>query len=221
MAEVANLHNNIDRTRNYVLQRENIIGRSPECSIFFDNKRVSRRHARVAKVAGADSYYVEDISTRGVYVNFKRIKGRHPINEGDRICILQFRNVHPLELERMDERGLKECCDDPRNHGIKAIVDLTFGYIDLEEAKPKEEKDKPKGFLERIKALFKGEEEPRPTPPPKKPMKPKKPVKPVKPMKPKEPMKLKEPEKPTTEPQEEKKKKKKEWQSSRPDRYKL
>jgi len=210
MPKVANLHNNIDRTRNYVLQRENIIGRSPECSIFFDNKRVSRRHARVAKVAGADSYYVEDISTRGVYVNFKRIKGRHPIDEGDRICILQFRNVHPLELERMDERSLKECCDDPRNHGIKAIVDLTFGHIDLEETKPKDVEDnKPKGLLERIKTLFKGEEEPQPAPRPKK-------VKKVK-----KPMKLKEPEKPQTKPEKEKKKKKKEWQSSRPDRYKL
>lgn len=203
MARVANLHDNIDRTRNYVLQRENVLGRSPECNFVFDNKRVSRRHARIAKAPRADSYYVEDICTRGVFVNFHRIRGRHPLKEGDRICFLQFRNIHPLELERMSADDLKQCCDDPRNHGISAIVDLTFGYVELDEMAPQEE-DKPKGLLERLKGIF-ASEKPKEVELPK-----------AGPLPPKEP----EPEREDQKEQKEKKKKG-DWKTSRRGRYDL
>ncbi len=223
MAKVAILHNNIDRTRNYVLQRENVLGRAVDCSIFFENKRVSRRHARIAVVPRSDHYFIEDISTRGVYVNFKRIRGRHPLKEADRICILQFHNVHPVELERMGPEELKACCDDPRNHGIKAVVDLTFGYVDPREAAvkapvpgqaPAAEEKKPTGLLVWLKALLGGD----------KPPKPKKP----KERKPErlEPKKQKPQEKKPQEekPQEEKPKKKGKapaWDSHRPERQEL
>ena len=153
MARVAQLHDNVDKTRYYPLRRETIIGRAADVTIFFGNKRVSRRHAKIAAPAGTDAYYVEDICARGVYVNFKRVKGRHPLQAGDRICILQFRNIHPIDLERMTDRDLKECCDDPRNAGVKAIVDLTFQYTDVKHAASPEDEAR-KGLLDKLKSLF-------------------------------------------------------------------
>lgn len=227
MAKVAILHNNIDRTRNYVLQRENVLGRAVDCSIFFDNKRVSRRHARIAAAPRSERYFIEDISARGIYVNFKRIRGRHPLKEADRICILQFHNVHPLELERMAPEELKACCDDPRNHGIKPVVDLTFGFVDPREAAVKAPVpgqapaggEKPKGFLVRLKALLGGDK-------PRKPKKPKerKPER-LEPKKEKPQAEKPKKEKPKKEkPQEEKPTKKGKapaWDSHRPERQEL
>ncbi|MFW6162566.1 MAG: FHA domain-containing protein [Planctomycetota bacterium] len=155
MARVAQLHNNKDKTRYYTLRRENVLGRSPECApLFFDNKRVSRRHAKIAAPAGSDAFYIEDISTRGIYVNFHRVKGRHPLQPGDRICILQFRNIHPLDLERMTDEDVRECCDDPRNKMVRAIVDLTFMYAEVEDCGPAGHSDQPTGLLGKIKFLL-------------------------------------------------------------------
>ena len=154
MRKVPQLHNNIDRTQYYVLQRENVIGRSEEANIRIENKVVSRRHAKVACAPGANTYYVEDISARGVYVNFHRIKGRHPIKEGDRICFLQFRNIHPIELEKMTPEDLKDSCDDARNESVHAFVDLTFGYAEVEDEQSEEVVEKPTGFLAKLKAIF-------------------------------------------------------------------
>ena len=153
MAKVAQLHDNIDKTRYYVLQRENVIGRSEEASIRFDNKVISRRHIRVAQTPSG-AYFAEDISARGVYVNFHRIQGRHPLMEGDRICILHYRNVHPVDIERMTPDDLKACCDDRRNEGVKAVLDVTFGTAEVKDTPVQEVHEEPKGFLAKLKSLF-------------------------------------------------------------------
>jgi pSer/pThr/pTyr-binding forkhead associated (FHA) protein len=224
--KVAILHNNIDKTRNYVLHRENVLGRAPDSHIFCDDRRVSRRHARIAAVARSQGYFIEDICARGVYVNFKRIHGRHPLTEADRICLLRFHNVHPLELEKMTPEDLKACADDPRNHNIDPIVDLTFGYVDPSEVTAQTagapgsaaDDHQPKGLLGRLKSLFskgKGEETPART----------------------KAKKRKEPEAPKIvspkltpkdvaaaadkKAKEKKKKKSREWQPHREERYKL
>jgi len=158
--KIAQLHDNIDRTRYIVLRRLNILGRAEDVNIRVDNKVVSRHHARIARVPGTNNYYVEDISARGTYVNFRRIQGRHPLQEGDRICVLRFHNVHPAELAKMTPQQLKECADDPRVDGIKPVADFTFGYVDVAEApqpqttQAREVEQQPKGLLARLKALF-------------------------------------------------------------------
>ena len=153
-------------------------------------------------------------------MNFQRVRGTHPLKEADRICVLQFHNVPPLELERMTPAQLKGCCDDPRNHGIKAVVDLTFGYVDPAEVAAKAPapgpapaaEEKPKGLLTRLKTLLGSDKpgkrkKPKPKPKPKQPKpKPKKPT-------------LATPA--AKEPQTEKEKKAANWDSHRPDRYKL
>ncbi len=165
--KVAILHNNIDKTRNYVLHRENVLGRAADSQIFCDDKRVSRRHARIASIPRSNNYFIEDICARGVYVNFKRIHGRHPLTEADRICLLKFHNVHPRELEAMSPDDLKACADDPRNHNIEPIVDLTFGYVDPSEIGQNivtapgagAQETNSKGLLDRLKSLLsKGED---------------------------------------------------------------
>lgn len=221
MAKVTQLHNNIDRTRNYILQRVNTIGRSPDCNIFCDNKRVSRHHARIARLPRSESYFVEDVSTRGVYVNFKRIRGRHPLREGDRICILHFRNIHPTEMERLQGQELKDCCDDPRNHGIQSIVDLTFGVIEVANGQPEDQQqpdqqEKPKGLLARLKALFGGGKPKEPAPA----SKPDGPLPAKKPLPAKRPMPAKKPDQPAAA-DKPKKKDDAGFKSSRPGRIDL
>lgn len=155
MRKVAQLHNNLDKTQYFPLQRENILGRSSDANIQVENKVISRRHARIACAPGTDAYYVEDISARGVYVNFHRARGRHPLRAGDRLCILRFRNIHPIQLENMTDQDLKECCDDPRNETVVAVADLTFGYAEVEDAAAEEQQpEQRKGLLARLKSLF-------------------------------------------------------------------
>ncbi len=158
MAKIAQLHDNIDRNRFFVLKRENLLGRAPEVNIRVDNNVVSRHHARIACAPGTNAYYIEDVSARGTYVNFRRIKARHPLKEGDRICVIRFHNVHPKELEAMTPEQLRSCCDDPRVEGIKPAADLTLVYMEVQPtAPPKEEKaqeKKPAGILARLKGLF-------------------------------------------------------------------
>ncbi|MBM4042957.1 MAG: FHA domain-containing protein [Planctomycetes bacterium] len=159
MAKVAQLHDNIDKTRYIVLRRENILGRAPECNVLVDNPVISRHHAHIARTPGTNAYYIEDVSARGTYVNFERIQGRRPLREGDRICIFRFHNIHPAELDKMTPDQLHTFSDDPRVEGIKAVADLTFGYIEISQeqsaAQAKtEEEEKPKGLLAKLKALF-------------------------------------------------------------------
>jgi predicted component of type VI protein secretion system len=221
MAKVAILHNNIDKTRNYVLQRENVLGRAADCTVFCDNPRVSRRHARIACIPRTDHYFIEDISARGTFVNFKRLRGRHPLKEADRICVLTFHNVHPVELDRMTPEVLKGCVDDPRNRNIQAAVDLTFGYVDAAEAQPAPAPgtaaptaEEPQGLLERIKSLLR-RSPPKPEARPVPKLEPK--------LEPKLQPKLEPKPQPKPEPKAEKPTKEKDaaWKSSRPARYKI
>jgi predicted component of type VI protein secretion system len=160
MAKAAQLRDNIDKTRFIVLRRENIIGRAPECNIPVANQAVSRHHARIAAAPGTTAYFIEDISARGTFVNFRRIQGRHPLKEGDRICVLRFHNIHPNELANMDSQQLRDCCDDSRVETIKAAADFTFGYVDVDETQALKQdatqKEAPKGLLAKLKALFGG-----------------------------------------------------------------
>ena len=80
--------------------------------------------------------------------------GRTPLQPGDRITLLQFRNIHPLDLERMNDQDLKDCCDDVRNNGIKALVDLTFMYAEVEASGPARQAQQSSGLLGKIKSLF-------------------------------------------------------------------
>lgn len=158
MPRIAQLRDNIDRTRYIVLQRENLLGRSEEASIRVDNAVVSRRHARIARMPHSDSYFIEDISARGTYVNFRRIRGRYPLKEGDRICVIRFHNVHPVELENMTSEQLKDSSDDTRTDNIKTVADFTFGYVELGTAQLPQAKNQaaepPKGLLAKLKALL-------------------------------------------------------------------
>jgi len=157
MAKVAQLHDNIDRTRDIVLARENILGRAEDATIRVENNVVSRHHARIACAPGTQAYFVEDVSARGTYVNFRRIKGRYPLKDDDRICVLRFYNVHPAELAKMTPEQLKDFTDDPRVEGIKAVADFTFVHAEIKEtpeAQAAAAKAKAQGILDKLKALI-------------------------------------------------------------------
>jgi DNA-binding winged helix-turn-helix (wHTH) protein len=83
------------------LQRgENVIGRSRDCRVRIDIKRVSRRHARVT--IDGDAALIEDCGSRhGTWIGATRTSGRVRLRDGDRIGIagieMLFRILGPGE----------------------------------------------------------------------------------------------------------------------------
>lgn len=61
-----------------------IVGRSRECDIVIEDGGVSRRHADIRPARGG--WTIEDLgSTNGLRVNGRRVDGRSPLHDGDRI----------------------------------------------------------------------------------------------------------------------------------------
>ena len=78
-----------------------IIGRDPECDLFFADKKLSRRHARVER-AGVGFRLVDLESRNGTWVNEERIEERQ-LAPGDEIRLGGLR-IH-IEREREQDPG--------------------------------------------------------------------------------------------------------------------
>jgi len=71
---------------------ETLVGRDQFCDIVLRNHTVSRQHARI--VRGPEGFLIEDLSSlNGTYVNGRRIEGRTPIKDQDRIQIYEVVTV--------------------------------------------------------------------------------------------------------------------------------
>ena len=63
---------------------ETVMGRHPECTFQINSNMVSRKHAKVVK--NGDGFVIEDMgSGNGTFVNAKKIEGRTPLYNDDRI----------------------------------------------------------------------------------------------------------------------------------------
>ncbi|HMI86800.1 MAG TPA: GGDEF domain-containing protein [Polyangiaceae bacterium] len=70
-----------------LVSAENLIGRGKECSVRIIDAGISRRHARILRLA-AGQYVAEDLgSSNGTFVGGVRIAGQHPLIEGDRLGV--------------------------------------------------------------------------------------------------------------------------------------
>lgn len=88
---------------------ETLVGRDQFCDIVLRNHTVSRQHARI--VRSADGFFIEDLSSlNGTYLNGRRIEGRTPIKDQDRIQIYEVATVfHAGAPPEHDETA----CDEP------------------------------------------------------------------------------------------------------------
>ena len=67
-------------------QGEHLIGRDDHCTIQLDSNHVSREHARL--IIGAEAIEIEDLdSTSGTYLDGVIVKGRVPIQPGQKLWI--------------------------------------------------------------------------------------------------------------------------------------
>nr|MCS5584910.1 FHA domain-containing protein [Pseudomonadales bacterium] len=67
-------------------QGEHLIGREVDCAIYIDDTGVSREHARLS--ISADAVEIEDLnSTSGTYLDGVRLRGRIPIQPGQKLWI--------------------------------------------------------------------------------------------------------------------------------------
>ncbi len=80
---------------------ETLLGRDRFCDIVLRTHTVSRQHARIVRTS--DGFSIEDLSSlNGTYVNGRRIDGRVPIKDQDRIHIYEvvtvFHSGSPAEV---------------------------------------------------------------------------------------------------------------------------
>ncbi|REK11432.1 MAG: FHA domain-containing protein [Planctomycetota bacterium] len=67
---------------------EMLVGRDQFCDIVVNNHTVSRQHARIVRTA--EGFFIEDLSSlNGTYLNGRRLEGRTPIKDQDRIHIYE------------------------------------------------------------------------------------------------------------------------------------
>ncbi len=90
---------------------EYVIGRSNECEIQLDGRRISRRHAKL--MIGDHDAYVADLgSMNGVFLNGRRVEGASRLSDGDGLVVgdeqLVVRGVRRVEdgAEWVQERTL-------------------------------------------------------------------------------------------------------------------
>jgi pSer/pThr/pTyr-binding forkhead associated (FHA) protein len=76
----------------FALERtQTTVGRTPDCDIFLDDVTVSRRHAIVARGAGA--FTIEDLgSLNGTFLNRRRIE-KADLQTGDEVQIGKYRLI--------------------------------------------------------------------------------------------------------------------------------
>jgi phosphoserine phosphatase RsbU/P len=71
---------------------ETLVGRDHFCDIVLRNHTVSRQHARIVRTA--DGFFIEDLSSlNGTYLNGRRLEGRTPIKDQDRIHLYEVVTV--------------------------------------------------------------------------------------------------------------------------------
>ena len=97
-----------------------VIGRDPNCDLFFVNQKLSRRHARIEP--GPDGVRLVDLGSRnGVWVNERRIDQRLLV-PGDSIRLGGLRIV--FEEERTDPGWRMETADTTVLQGVDATLAL-------------------------------------------------------------------------------------------------
>jgi DNA-binding winged helix-turn-helix (wHTH) protein len=74
----------VDERNTRLAPGENLLGRDPDATVWFDRRGVSRFHARITVTA--DKATIEDLgSTNGTWVNDQRISQPMPLGDGDAI----------------------------------------------------------------------------------------------------------------------------------------
>ena len=127
---------------------DNVVGRSPDSSIWIDAASVSREHARIVIAEGRAT--VEDRgSTNGTFVNGKRIATRHPLVDGTTVTFgseetafrewsdtarasdrARWRSALTLGAEERRSPRLRPAPDRPRAAATPAA--LRFAIVDEE-----------------------------------------------------------------------------------------
>ena len=98
-------------TRHEIGEAAIVIGRDPNCDLFFVNQKLSRRHARVEP--GPDGVRLVDLGSRnGIWVNEKKI-GEHLLASGDSVrlgglqIVYEEEDAEPtLELGQIDSTAM-------------------------------------------------------------------------------------------------------------------
>jgi len=87
----------------YILVRSNLIGRSPRCDIYIDDKSVRRRHALLFEKRGEG--YIRPRSRAKIWINGQRTQKRTaPLHDGDLVRLGQVVFQYKLKRAPWEEK---------------------------------------------------------------------------------------------------------------------
>jgi two-component system, cell cycle response regulator len=94
-----------------------VIGRSASCSLRVDDPGISRRHARVIRVA--DAVAIEDLeSSNGTLVNGDRVTDRRVLEDGDKLRLGALTTLKFTYQDQLDERFQSQMLDAALRDGL-------------------------------------------------------------------------------------------------------
>ncbi|HEX4515085.1 MAG TPA: GGDEF domain-containing protein [Polyangiaceae bacterium] len=114
-----------DVGRTYVLDADTIIGRSRDATIHYDDKGMSRRHARVLKQD--NRFFVEDLGSRnGTFVSGERVIGRTELVDGARIVLSAGLVLRFNMLDEVEERVTKQLFEASTRDALMNIYNRRY-----------------------------------------------------------------------------------------------
>jgi two-component system, cell cycle response regulator len=114
-----------DAGRTYILDADTIVGRSRDATIHYDDKGMSRRHARVFKQG--DRFFVEDLGSRnGTFVSGERVIGRTELVDGARVVLSAGLVLRFNMLDEVEERVTKQLFEASTRDALMNIYNRRY-----------------------------------------------------------------------------------------------
>ena len=114
----------IDAGRMIILENEIVIGRGRDVLMHYDDKALSRRHARVFREG--DRFFVEDLdSSNGTYVDGARIT-RQELKDGTRIVLSQSVVLRFNLVDDVEERVTKQLFEASTRDALMNIYNRRY-----------------------------------------------------------------------------------------------
>ena len=97
-------------------------GRTEDCDVSFDDASLSRLHARVFRLLGAQFVLNDEGSTNGTFVNGARATGPVPLHDGDRIQLGNATFMRFAVVDEAEEAALVRVYQAGRVDGLTGIA---------------------------------------------------------------------------------------------------
>jgi two-component system cell cycle response regulator len=110
--------------KQYKVDAETVIGRSPDCQVQIEDDGVSRRHAKVV-LEGLVYVLMDNGSTNGTFANSKRVD-RHDLQNGDKIQIGSNTILKFTLQDSLEEQAQRQLYDSATKDALTGAYNKKF-----------------------------------------------------------------------------------------------